>query len=152
MIRVGPFSTPIPSMTMVGSLNESTIEKDRWLEEVLQKIVAMQAAKTLRRDNLYVRYIIRVLWAYKKGLRRTDVIYRVWGLRNSTALPIPKKFDATVQSALNNHNEASSEFQRRSGKLEDALLYPFGGKGSGIWAIHHDRAEAWLRRKALGQP
>lgn len=120
-----------------------------WFDALVQEVEAKLANRKLRRDNPYVRDIVKVLWPYQRGLHRRYVVDRVWSLRNPTGLPMPKAFEQTVQSAFNQHNEESSVFRKKGGKLEDALFYPFGGKGSGVWAVRHDRAEAWLRRKAL---
>lgn len=60
---------------------------------------------------------------------------------------MPKKFENTVQSDFNRHSSQSSQF---GGRTDDDLFYSVGGKGSGKWVFTHDRAEAWLRKKSLG--
>ena len=82
----------------------------------------------------------------KDCLDEHGVHHQVWTLRKPKDLPMPKKFEQTVQSAFNHHSAQSSVF--KSGP-EDDLFYSPGGKGSGYWAVHRDKAEAWLRRKAL---
>ena len=116
-------------------------------DQLLKDVEALFEAKKLRGDNPYVLHLIKVLWPYgAKGLRRVDVIYRVWQVPEATHLPTPKKFEHTVQSAYNHHSSHSSVFK---GSPDDDLFYPVGGKGSGIWAVHMNKIEAWLKKKKL---
>ncbi|MCW5696814.1 MAG: hypothetical protein KIS96_08785 [Bauldia sp.] len=123
---------------------------ENWLEEALAELEKQAQARKLRHDNPWARDLIRVLWPYPKGLRRQYVLDRVWSLRNPVGLPIPRRFDQAVQAAFNAYNVESEVFKKSGRGQEDGLFYPFGGKGSGVWAVNHERAEAWLRRKALG--
>jgi hypothetical protein len=107
---------------------------------------AIERNKKLRQENPYVLHLIKVLWPRgERGLRRIDVIDRIFQTRFPTGLNIPKEFEKTVQSAYNHHCWHSSVFQRRNGKPEEELFYPVGGKGSGIWAVNRERAAEWLR-------
>jgi hypothetical protein len=125
-------------------------EFDAWLDELLQKAEAKQAASNLRRENPYALHLIKVLAPYgTNGLARVDAIYRVWQLRRPTDVNMPKEVVGTVQSAYNHHCADSNVFKRRSGKPEEALFHPVGGKGSGRWAVDLDKAKAWLKGKRL---
>jgi hypothetical protein len=119
------------------------------IEELLRSVEEAVAAKKLRDENPYVRDLIRVLWPYQRGLQRQFVIDRVWALRQPKGLPIPKTFEQTVQSSFNQYNAESQVFLKSGRSPEEALFYPVGGKGSGRWAVYHERAARWLRGKAL---
>ena len=41
-------------------------------------------------------HIIKVLGLDARGLRRGDVIERIWSIRNSSGLPMPKAFEETA--------------------------------------------------------
>jgi hypothetical protein len=125
-------------------------EDDDSLEELIREFEQKIEARNLRNENPYVLHLIRVLWPFAEGgLIRRYAIERVWRLRNGVGVRMPEEFEATVQSAYNNHCEKSDVFVRRNAKLEEALFYPVGRKGSGRWAVDRSRAEAWLRKKNL---
>jgi hypothetical protein len=47
--------------------------------------------------GVYLPHIIKVLWPRDaRGLRRGDVIERIWSIRNSSGLPMPKAFEETA--------------------------------------------------------
>lgn len=125
-------------------------EDPDWLDKLLFEVEQAEIKIKNKRDNPYVRDLIRVLWPYNdRGLGRIYAIDRIKNLRIPTELPIPKKFDETVQSAFNQHNEASAVFAKSGMPIESAIFFPPGGKGSGKWAVHQERAFAWLKRKSL---
>ena len=118
------------------------------IEQLLREVEEQMAARKLRRDNPYVLHLIRVLWGHgTRGLRRDLGIERMFELRKASGVKLPrKKFEHAVQSAFNRHNGQSDTFKLPP---EDDLFYPVGGKGSGIWAVHLNKIEPWLRKKKL---
>ncbi len=105
------------------------------------------AAKKLRHDRPWVYDIIRVLWgAPKDGVSMDFLCRNLWKIRDPSGLPTPKEFRATVQSALNQHTAQSSVW---TGNSEDDLFHSPLGKGSGTWAVHRQRAIAWLNKRDL---
>src|SRR5258708_24822630 len=121
-------------------------EGDAWIDELVREV----EAQSLRLENPYAVHLIQVLWpSAERGMIRRDAIKRVWRLRNDVGGRMPEKFTATVQSAYNHHCEVSKVFARRKASPEEGLFYPVGYKGSGLWAVHRSRAEAWLKRKKL---
>lgn len=122
------------------------LEPEFDLDAALRQIEATETLKKRRHENPWARDLIRVLWRYPRGGRRLVIIEEVWHLRQATNLPVPRKFEHTVQSIFNHHSSQSTVW---NGKQEDDIFYSREGKGSGIWAVHRDRAEAWLRRRAL---
>jgi hypothetical protein len=112
-----------------------------------EKAVAEDKLTELRRTRPWVRDLIRVLWPYdKRGRRRVLVIDDLWRLRTPSGLPMPRKFEHTVQSTFNHHTSQSSRWNSR---VEEDLFFSPEGKGSGLWAVHRDRAAAWLLRHEL---
>jgi hypothetical protein len=102
--------------------------------------------KKLREDRPWVYDIIRVLWGSQSHRSMQALCRDLWHIRNPSSLPMPKQFERTVQSAINAHTSQSS---RWNGKPENDLFYSPEGKGSGTWAVHRDRAVAWLQAREL---
>lgn len=125
---------------------------DAWFEEAFQRMEARRAALKLRKENPWVLYLIKVLWPYQSGLRRTIVMDRVRQIRAPKGLNMPKAFENTVQSAFNHHSSQSAVFAGRGAGEADDLFYSPDGKGSGKWAVHRERALAWLRDRELPAP
>ena len=117
-----------------------------WFDELLREYEERETARRERRENPYVLYLIKVLWVRRNGLRRHLAIDLVRSLRQSRGLPMPKRFDETVQSAFQGHAGESDVFR---GAPDDDLFYWPLGKGTGIWAVRQDAADAWLKRKRL---
>jgi hypothetical protein len=122
------------------------------LDEFFRRWDEQRAARQLAGENPYARDLIRVLWPHPKGRRRLLVIESIWELRNPKGLNMPIAFEHTVQSAFNQHNSESAVFQKSGRGPEEALFYPVGRKGSGIWAVRQDRAYAWMQSRGLGAP
>jgi hypothetical protein len=118
---------------------------DETVEELLAWYENRIAQKKLRRDNPYLADLIRALLPGPS--HRSWVIDAMEKRRKSVGLPIPAKFDAAVQSVYNRFCGDSDIGPSR----EAALFYSPQGKGSGYWAVHSDRAQAWLSaRKRQG--
>lgn len=121
-------------------------ELEEWIIGALRDIEAKAATQKLKRQNPWVYDLILVLLPYPNGLSRNTIIDWIERKRKAKGLPMPAKFEETVQAAYNAHSEASSVFKGQPG---EALFYPVGGKGSGKWALHRDVAIAWLRQRGL---
>ena len=101
-----------------------------------------------RRSNPYAADIAKVLIGHPGGLHRSKVISTLETDRKAKGLPMPEKFEATVQSAYNQYSIDSTLFSKRGAPAAEGLFYSVGGKGSGYWAVNRDRAKAWLTRYA----
>jgi hypothetical protein len=118
------------------------------IEEWFAYIDRLMREKALRQENPCLLHLIKVLWPRgDRGLRRVEVIERIYNMRYPSGLNMPKKFGATVQSAYNHYCSESDVFKQRGGKPEVGLFYPVGRKGSGYWAVRRDRAHAWLQKR-----
>lgn len=120
----------------------------REVEGVLEKYYALKEA---RQRHPYVGDLIGVLLPYPGGLRRQLALYELEKQRKQEGLPIPAAFKAAVQSSYNHYSEDSVIFRKRRAANAEALFYAPGGKGSGRWAVHPERALSWLKAK-LGEP
>lgn len=120
-------------------------EDERAFEEKLKQLAKAKAAlKAL--ENPYVRDLIEVLMPHPRGLSRRLVLHTLERKRKQTGLPIPEKFEQSVQSAFQRHCVDSLVFKKRKAPEWQGLFSFPQGKGSGIWAVYPDRANAWLER------
>jgi len=117
---------------------EPFLDLDELIREVRQRIEEQE----WKRDNPYVVDLIEALAPHPEGLERLHVIRDVGRLRRKKNLPMPKRLEETVQSAFQGYSSQSAAF--RGGA--DLFHWP-RGKGTGIWAVHLERAKAWLRKK-----
>lgn len=119
---------------------------DKW-EQFERRIDALIAAKKLRLKNPYVLDLIWVLRPHAAGLRRPLAMHLIEKNRKQRGLPVPRTLPDTVQSAFQQYCENSDVFKKRKAAPSDALFYWPQGKGAGVWAVHPERAEVWLREK-----
>lgn len=117
------------------------------LDELMRGYDEHLAAKKLRSENPQVRDLIEVLVRYKNGLGRSWVIDEIEKRRRAKGLAIPPKFEASIQSAYNQHSVDSAVWRKRGSPEADGLFHSPEGKGSGKWAVYPDKAADWLRAK-----
>jgi hypothetical protein len=96
--------------------------------------------KKLRRERPWTGDIIRVLWDVQPWIFMSQLMRRLWELRNPSGLLMPERFEKTIQSSVWRSNGA---------KPEDDLFYSPKGKRSGTWAVHREKAVAWLKARKL---
>lgn len=125
-------------------LGWTAAEFEKFFREIEQK----GRVKRLRKSHPWVRDIIRVLWGFgEAGTTTARLVEELWSLRNPSGLPMPKKFRATVQSAINSHTSQSRLFRRLKRPTSDDLFY--SPKGRGTWAVHRAKATTWLEARRL---
>jgi hypothetical protein len=111
-----------------------------------------QANRKLRKDNPWTRDIIRVLWEVDTYMLFDTLACRLRELREASGLPMPIKFEATVQSILYNHTSQSVEWKKSGARPADDLFYSPKGKRSGTWALRsRERAVEWLKARNLNK-
>ncbi|WP_395019809.1 hypothetical protein [Dongia sp.] len=120
------------------------LDLDAFFKEWDEQYARQKQLKKLRKERPWTYEIIRVLYGRPNGSDLQHLYRDVWAIRYSVDLPKPKEYEATVRSCINHHTRQSS---RWNGKAEDDLFYSPRGRGS--WAVHHERAAAWLRAHAL---
>ena len=119
-----------------------------WLDQIIKE---GQAAKQLRLDHPYVLDLIEVLKPYPtRGLARQSVLSKLEQNRKSEGLPIPQKFEESVQSTYNRYCVDSAVFVKRKAPVSEGLFFSPIGKGAGAWAVNVDRAKDWVKAKLDG--
>ena len=119
----------------------------REIEVDIEEIMNAMRVKQLRRGHTYVEDLIRVLFPHKGGMTRNMVLDALERERKKRRLPIPAKFEEAVQSAYNQNCLGYSAFKRRNLLDSDAPFYAPGGLGSGVWAVHPERARVWVKKR-----
>jgi hypothetical protein len=94
--------------------------------------------------------IIRVLRNHTTAMPMKELCRRLWEMRNHACRKMPKAFTQTVQSTLNQHTSQSEVWRKNGSRPEDNLFFSPRGKGTGEWAVHRDRAAAWLEANGEG--
>ena len=116
-------------------------------DDVLNDLISsgreVLASRELKQKHPYIKEIIEVLLLSSHSQHRQFVIKEVVKKRKEAGLNPPS--DETVQSAYNRYCVDSEVFQKRKAPDSDGLFYSPQGKGSGWWAVNHDRGEAWIR-------
>jgi hypothetical protein len=74
------------------------------------------------------------------GIRKMDLDAALREKRVADKEPIPKAFDKTVQSVLNQHTSQSKVFRKKNKRANDDLFYSPKGKHSGTWALRGEIA------------
>jgi hypothetical protein len=100
--------------------------------------------KRFEEDRLHLLELIRVLSRHPAGLRRWSIMRTIRKNREVAGLPIPQRMEDAVERVFRNHS-ADSEHKNRHRAPDTALFHWPQGKRGGVWAVHPDRAEAWLK-------
>jgi hypothetical protein len=98
-----------------------------------------------------VEDLIKILLNCPTGLHIEQMEETLWKLRCSTD-PVRKNFRASIYATLSLHTSQSIAFRQKCKTPAQDLFFSPGGKGSGTWAVHRERAEAWLRRRMKTPP
>ena len=96
-------------------------------------------------QKILVTEIIQVLLARSTGLHMEQLEEILWKLRHVDA-PMPRQFRTVVYGTLSQYTSQSALFRQKRRRSCDDLFFSPGGKGSGTWAVHRDKAQEWLTR------
>lgn len=129
-------------------MNKETVTWEEF-EELNRLLDEKEASKKLRHDRPWTRDIIRVLWGTQSWISMDQLTRELWAIRNPSGLPMPKNFGSVIRATLNLHTAQSKVYARIGKKPDDDLFYSPKGKHSGTWAVHRERALAWLRARNL---
>lgn len=117
------------------------------LDELWEEVLAASRQQQWRRDNPYVADLVEVMWPHgDTGLSRRKIIDTLERSRREKGLPVPDRFEETVQSAFNQHCMQSTVFRKRKVPTEGLFSSRRDG-ASAIWAVYRERAKAWLIAK-----
>jgi hypothetical protein len=88
-----------------------------------------------------------VLLAQPGGFRRWSVMRAIRQRREKTHRPVPQKFEDKVERAFRGFCAGDP---LTSGESKDALFYRPKDKAGEVWAVHEERARAWLDEEFSG--
>jgi hypothetical protein len=89
--------------------------------------------------------LIEVLAPHPGGLRRWSVMRAIRDRRGRSARAISLKFEIEVERVFRNSCSNCGEMNRDP---ETALFYRPEGKAGEVWAVHAERAKAWITASA----
>ena len=125
-------------------MNEETFDDRSWPREV-----DFAAGRRSETDHLYLLDLVRVLKPHAAGLRRWAVMRGIRKYREAAGLPIPQRMEDAVERVFRNHCADAEKFKKRDTAPDTALFHWPQGKLGGVWAVHADRAEAWLKTEGF---
>ena len=100
-------------------------------------------------DHLYLLDLVKVLRPHPAGLRRWSVMRRIRACREAAGLPIAQRMEDEVERAFRNHCADSEKSRRHDTAPHTALFHWPQGKLAGVWGVHTDRADAWLKTQGI---
>lgn len=96
-------------------------------------------------ERSIVAELITVLAPQRGGLRRWSVMRALRANRERDAREISQKFEDEVERAFRHHCADFGDSKSRSCTASDAALFHRPREKAGeVWAVHVDRANAWL--------
>ncbi len=101
--------------------------------------------RRIETEHLYLLDLIEVLLPHPAGLRRWAIMRAIRKIHQSAERPISQKFEDGVERVFRNHCADSVIFKKRNIAPENALFHWPQGKAAGLWAVHPDKAEAFLK-------
>ena len=105
--------------------------------------------RRMQADRLYLFDLVRVLRPHVAGLRRWSVMNKIRSYREAAGFLIHHRMEDTVERLYRNHCADAEIFKKRGAAPDTALFFSPQGKPGGIWAVHSDRADAWLKREGF---
>ncbi len=102
------------------------------------------AARKLYADQSIVAELITVLAPQRGGLRRWSVMRAIRANRERDLREIPQKFEDEVERTFRRYCADFGDGKPRTCTAETALFHRPREKAGEVWAVHIDRANAWL--------
>ena len=97
-------------------------------------------------DRHVIHELVKALMPHPGGLRRFSVMRAIRAERSRTSRPISLKFEAEIERAF--RSSCANWSGGKPPAAGHALFYRPEGKAGEVWAVHIDRANAWLANPA----
>ena len=123
------------------------------LEHVYRERRAERSSHGSRRAGaaeLYLLDLVRVLLPHSGGLRRWSVMRAMRTRRHDAGEDISMKFEDEVERAFRRFctDESLSGGIKAGCRADETLFYRPKDKAGEVWAVHPDRARAWMKTEA----
>ena len=97
-----------------------------------------------RADPLILDELLKVLEPHPGGLRRWSVMRAIRSGRDRNSRPVSLKFEDEVERVFRSFCTDAGDAGVRELATDRAFFYRPEGKAGEVWAVHRDRAKAWL--------
>jgi hypothetical protein len=104
---------------------------------------AEHSQPVVKTKKVSVEELVRLLLAKPTGLHIEQLEEILWKMRQPN-VPAPKGFRAVIYRTLSRYSSQSALFRQNRRAPGQDLFFSPDGKGSGTWAVHRSKAEAWL--------
>jgi hypothetical protein len=97
-----------------------------------------------RHEPAILGELVELLASHPGGLRRWSVMRAIRDSRSRASRPMSLKFESQVERVFRGCCSNCAELGKNP---ENALFYRPEGKAGEVWAVHAERARAWLAQE-----
>ncbi|MGD0191974.1 MAG: hypothetical protein ABSD74_14635 [Rhizomicrobium sp.] len=113
--------------------------------QTAEKIDIMRASVTKTRgEQSVIEELVKVLAPHPSGLRRWSVMRAIRVDRERAMMDVSPKFEDDIERVFRRFCAGYGDGKSNSCPPEKALFHRPAERAGEVWAVHHDRAKAWL--------